>query len=74
MSTFTDTEIALMARLRVLKAEPEKTINLTDILDPLIARGFSKDGIFEVLAAVEQDGTVALVPGDRLRILKPLTE
>lgn len=74
MSRFNDIEIALVARLHVLKAKPDKTINLLDISDPLNALGYARDEIMEVLVALEQDGILVFAPGDRLRILKVLPE
>lgn len=74
MSRFNEIELALVERLRVLKAKPEKTINLLDITTPLNAVGYTRDEILGVLQALEQDGILAFVPGDRLRILKALPE
>ncbi|MGF9564312.1 hypothetical protein [Neorhizobium sp. JUb45] len=72
MSRFNEIEIALVERLRVLKAKPEKTINLVDISTPLNAAGYARDEILAVLSALEQDGILAFAPGDRIRILKVL--
>jgi predicted transcriptional regulator len=74
MSRFNEIEAALVGRLRTLKAKPDMTINLFEIGIPLKASGFSQDEIIEVLAALEQDGIVALVPGNRLRMLKALPD
>lgn len=74
MSRFNEIEIALVERLRVLKAAPEKTINLLDMSGPLQAFGYAQDEILEVLSALEQDGILVFAPGDRVRILKPLPD
>ena len=72
MSRFSDTETALLDRLRALKAEPAVTINLFDIGVPMHAAGFTQDEIMAVLDALEQDKIVAYGPGNRLVILKEL--
>ncbi|MGV2052837.1 hypothetical protein ACQZ48_22435 [Agrobacterium sp. 22-209-1] len=72
MSRFTDTETALLERLRALKAKPEMSINLFDIGVPMSAAGFTQDEIMAVLDALEQDKVVAYGPGNRLLILKDL--
>ncbi|MGI2033185.1 hypothetical protein ACRQ1B_12425 [Rhizobium panacihumi] len=74
MSRFNDIEIALVARLRALKAEPEKTINLLDITTPLNAAGYGREEIIEVLSALEQDGILVFAPGDRLRMVRRLPD
>lgn len=74
MSRFNEIEIALVERLRVLKAAPEKTINLLDISTPLQAPGYAHNEILEVLSALEQDGILVFAPGDRVRILKSLPD
>ena len=72
MSRFNQIEIAVIDRLRALKAKPDKTLNIADIADPVNAMGYSQDEIADVLSAIEQDGIVAFVPGNRLKILKRL--
>ncbi len=72
MSRFTETEIALIERLRALKALPDTSINVFDIGVPLTAAGFTQDEIMEVLYALEQDKIVSLLPGNRLMMLKEL--
>lgn len=74
MSRFAETETAVIARLRVLKAKPEVSINRTDLIVPLQAAGFSVDEIKAVLNALEQDGILSFGTADRLLILKPLPE
>ena len=74
MSRFNEIEITLVERLRVLKAAPEKTINLLDISGPLQVSGYAQDEILEVLSALAQDGILVFAPGDRVRILKPLPD
>lgn len=74
MSRFTETEIALIERLRALKALPDMSINVFDIGVPLTAAGFTQDEIMEVLYALEQDKIVALLPGNRLMMLKELPD
>lgn len=74
MSRFEDTEIAVMDRLRAMKVEPDTTVNLLDLEDPLHAAGFSQDEIAGVLSALEQDRLLELSPGNRLRLLKTLPE
>ncbi|AYD05238.1 hypothetical protein [Neorhizobium sp. NCHU2750] len=74
MDRFADTENALVARLRVLKASPDMSINLLDIHSPLEAAGFSNDEVTAVLNALEQDKIATVVPGGRLLILKELPE
>ena len=72
MARFSETETALIERLRSMKAKPEMTINIFDIGVPLHASGFSQDEIMEVLFALEQDKIIAFEPGNRLLMLKPL--
>lgn len=72
MSRFSETEAALLERLRAMKAKPEMSINVFDIGVPMIAAGFSQDEIMNVLLAFEQDRMIALVPGNRLLMLKEL--
>jgi hypothetical protein len=72
MSRFDETEAALIDRLRTLKAEPEKTINLFDIGVPMNVAGFTQDEIMAVLFALEQDKIIAFAPGNRLLMLKEL--
>ncbi len=74
MSKFNEIEIALVERLRILKAAPEKTISLVDITAPLQDVGYVQVEILEVLSALEQDGILVFAPGDRVRILKPLPD
>ncbi|MEI3807596.1 hypothetical protein V6R85_24040 [Agrobacterium sp. CCNWLW32] len=74
MNRFTETETALMERLRSLKATPDMSINLFDIGVPMTAAGFTQDEIMAVLDALEQDKLVAYGPGNRLLILKDLPE
>lgn len=74
MSRFTETEIALIERLRALKALPDTSINVFDIGVPLTAAGFTQDEIMEVLFALEQDKIVALLPGNRLMMLRELPD
>lgn len=72
MSRFTETEIALIERLRALKAAPDMSIPIFDIGVPMNAAGFSQEEIMAVLDALEQDKIIAFAPGNRLQILKPL--
>lgn len=72
MSRFEETEIALLERLRALKAKPEMTINMFDIGVPMNSAGFSQEEVMAVLDALEQDKLVAFGPGNRLLILKEL--
>jgi len=73
MDRFAETENALVARLRVLKAS-DMSINLLDLRLPLEAAGFSQDEVTAVLNALEQDKIATVVPGGRLLILKELPE
>ena len=50
------------------------SINVYDIGVPLIAAGFTQDEIVEVLNALEQDKIITLSPGNRLLMLKELSE
>ncbi|USJ28587.1 hypothetical protein [Ensifer adhaerens] len=74
MSRFTETETALFERLRALKALPDMSINDLGVGVPLTAAGFTQDEIMEVLYALEQDKFVALLPGNRLLMLKELPD
>ncbi|MEK1932781.1 MAG: hypothetical protein AAAC47_24015 [Pararhizobium sp.] len=74
MSRFTETETALIERLRALKAAPEMSINLFDIGVPMKVAGFTRDEIMAVLDALEQDKIIAFVPGNRVLMLKELPE
>jgi hypothetical protein len=74
MSRFSETEAALLERLRTLKAAPEMSINLYDIGVPMAADGFSQEEIIAVLNALEQDKIITYVPGNRLLMLKELPE
>lgn len=74
MSRFSETEAALIERLRGVKAAPEMSINLHDVGTTLHAAGFAQDESMAVLAALEQDKIIALVPGRRLLILKELPD
>jgi flagellar basal body P-ring protein FlgI len=74
MSRFSETEAALIKRLRALKSVPDKSINLHDVGAPLNAAGFAQDEIMAVLNALEQDKIIALAPGNRLLILKKLPD
>ncbi|KQY25938.1 hypothetical protein [Rhizobium sp. Root483D2] len=74
MSRFSETEAALLERLRALRAEPEVSINLYDIGVPLVAAGFNQNEIMAVLNALEQDKIVSYVTGNRLLILKDLPD
>ncbi|MEI2300540.1 hypothetical protein [Ensifer sp. MJa1] len=74
MSRFTETETALIERLRALKALPDMSINVLDIRVPLTAAGFTQEEIMEVLNALEQDKIIALLPGNRLLMLKELPD
>ena len=72
MSRFEDTEAAVIDRLRTMRAAPEMTVNLVDVVVPLNAAGFSQEKIVEVLSALEQDRFVEFASGNRLRLLKIL--
>lgn len=72
MSRFSETEAALLERLHAMKAKPEMSINVFDIGVPMTAAGFTQDEIMNVLLAFEQDRLIALVPGNRLLMLKEL--
>jgi hypothetical protein len=72
MSRFSEIEVALIGRLRALKAAPEVSINLNDIFTPMKADGFSQDEIMTVLNALEQEKIIASTPGNRLLMLKNL--
>ncbi len=74
MSRFTETEVALLNRLRALKAKPDVVINLFDIGVPLSADGFTQQEMIAVLDALEQDKVIAYGPGNRISILKDLPE
>jgi tellurite resistance protein len=74
MDRFSETEIALLTRLRALKAKPEMAINLFDIGVPLSADGFSQDEMMAVLQALEQEKVIAFGPGNRISILRELPE
>ncbi len=74
MSRFSETEAALLERLRSLKAAPEMSINLYDIGVPMVAAGFSQEETMAVLDALEQDKIITYVPGNRLLMLKELPE
>lgn len=74
MDRFAEAENALVARLRVLKASPDMSINLLDLRLPLEAAGFSQDEVTAVLNALEQDKIATVVPGGRLLILRELPE
>jgi DNA-binding transcriptional MerR regulator len=72
MSRFDDTENALIARLRALKAKPDVTINLLDVIERLGVDGFTPAEIKEVLRALEQDGVIAFATANRILMLKAL--
>lgn len=72
MSRFSETENALIARLRALKAKRKVTISLLDISDPLRESGFTQDEILAVLRAIEQDKVIAFTTANRIRMLKDL--
>lgn len=72
MNRFSETEVALLERLRTLRASPEMSFNLNDISLPMNAAGFSQNEIIAVLDAMEQEKVVAYAPGNRLLILKDL--
>ncbi|TCP82744.1 hypothetical protein C8J31_11077 [Rhizobium sp. PP-CC-2G-626] len=74
MSRFEDLEAATLERLRTLKAKPDMTINLIDMGTPLNAAGYSQEEVLAVLLALEQEKIVALAPGNRLLILKDLSQ
>ncbi|MBY5363519.1 hypothetical protein ELH80_14380 [Rhizobium ruizarguesonis] len=74
MSRFAETETAVIARLRALKAAPEVSINLSDLGAPMNAAGFSQEEIRAVLDALEQDKILSCGPGNRLLILKDLPD
>ncbi len=74
MRRFSETEAALLERLRSLKAAPEMSINLYDIGVPMVAAGFSQEETMAVLDALEQDKIITYVPGNRLLMLKKLPE
>lgn len=74
MSRFAETENAVIGRLRALKAAPDLAINLSDLVEPMRADGFSQDEIGSVLNALEQDKILSAGPGSRLLILKDLPE
>ncbi len=74
MDRFSETEIALLTRLRALKAKPEMAINLIDLEAPLNADGFLEDEIMAILQALEQEKVIAFGPGNRISILRKLPE
>lgn len=74
MSRFDETETAVIARLRALKAKPHVSINRNDLNIPLQADGFSADEIKAVVNALEQDCILSFGPADRLLILKALPD
>lgn len=74
MSRFTETEIALIERLRAMKAAPDVSIAISDIGISLNAAGFSHEEIMAVLRALEQDRVIAFGAGKRLLMLKALPE
>lgn len=74
MSRFSETEAALLERLRSLRAAPEMSINLYDIGVPMVAAGFSQEETMAVLDALEHDKIITYVPGNRLLMLKKLPE
>jgi hypothetical protein len=74
MSRFSETEVALVARLRELKAAPDMSFNLGDSQVFMQALGFSHKDTIGVLDALEQDKLVAYGPSDRLIVLKTFPE
>ncbi|NTG27190.1 hypothetical protein G6L08_08525 [Agrobacterium rhizogenes] len=74
MARFEETETAVIARLRALKAAPEVTINQPDVAAPMIAAGFDQEEIMAVLIALEQDKILSFTVGNRLLILKNLPD
>ncbi|NKL15505.1 hypothetical protein GFL78_26825 [Rhizobium leguminosarum bv. viciae] len=68
MSRFTETEIALIERLRALKAARDVSIAIPDIGVPPDAAGFSQE--VGVLRALEQDKVIAFGAGNRLLMPK----
>lgn len=74
MSRFAESETAVIARLRALKAKPDVSINRADLSIPLQADGFSLAELKAVLNALEQDGILSFGTADRLLILKALPD
>ncbi|MGA1805228.1 hypothetical protein [Rhizobium sp. HT1-10] len=74
MSRFDETETAVVARLRALRVMPDVTINYSDLAEPTHAAGFSQKEITVVLNALEQDGILSFVPGNRILVLRGLPE
>lgn len=74
MARFSETEAAVIARLRALKAKPDMSISLSDIAVPLTEAGFTQDEIMDVMNALEQELVIAFAPGNRVLILKDLPE
>ncbi len=66
--------MALLGRLRALKARPEMSINLVDVSTLMLAAGFSTDEITSVLAALEQDKILTHAPGNRVLILTEIPD
>jgi hypothetical protein len=70
VNRFSETENALVERLRALKAAPEMSLGLLEVAMPLSAAGFTQEEIKAVLDALEQEKILAYAPGNRLLILK----
>lgn len=74
MARFLETEAAVLARLRALKARPDMSFNLLDIGVPLTDAGFAQEEIMDVMFAFEQELLIAFAPGNRVLILRALPE
>ncbi|SCW76985.1 hypothetical protein SAMN02927900_04746 [Rhizobium mongolense subsp. loessense] len=70
MNRYDQTKVALLKLL----PEPEGTLDLYAIGEPLVAQGFSQDEITNVLLSLEAQKVIELLPGNCLRVTKRLPE
>ncbi len=54
------------------KADPAQPISLLEIGPPLVAKGYDQEEIVNALYALQNEGVLSLISGNRLQVTKPL--
>lgn len=69
-----DIKAAFLDLLRSLGADPSTPIDILKLGPPLVGGGFNEDQIVNLLFYLESLKSIELLPGNRLRIMKPLDQ
>ncbi|MGO7674853.1 hypothetical protein ACC685_33360 [Rhizobium ruizarguesonis] len=72
MTRHDETKAAIVALLREIEADPAKPLSLYDIGVPLVPKGYTQDELVSALYALQAEGVISLIEGNRLQVSKPL--